>query len=309
MKILDFGSLNLDHVFQVDHFPVPGETLRPEKVSLFPGGKGLNQAVAASRAGSRTCMAGTVGADCDFLLKTLSSAGVDTSLVTVSSTESTGQAIIETDPSGANRILLDPAANEACTLEQIQSVLNHFSSGDLLICQNEISHMNELLCEAKKRSLKILFNPAPMTASVLSFDLNPIDCVAVNETECGQLLGDETLVPEQMIRQFLSRWPDSAVLLTLGSEGAVYAKGSEGCFMPAFKVSVCDTTGAGDTFLGYFADGLARSLSIPEAMQRASAAAALAVQQPGAASSIPDHASTEQFLKDHPGIIPTLFTL
>lgn len=308
MKILDFGSLNLDNVFQVDHFGRPGETVKASSVSLFPGGKGLNQAVAASLAGSPVQMAGAIGPDGTWLLPVLQEKGVDTGHIRVKEEILTGRAIIETDPSGDNRILLDPGANETIGPTLIRQVLAGCEAGDLLLCQNEISQTATLLQEARARGMRILFNPAPMTPDIRELDLSGLACLAVNESEGSLLLGQEETSPEELCRRFLTRWPDSALLLTLGSRGALYAREGYGCFMPAFQVPVTDTTGAGDTFLGYFADGLARNLPVPEIMRRAAAASALSIQQPGAASSIPDQDQVARFLADHP-VMPEEFDL
>lgn len=299
MRILVYGSLNQDIVYDVARFGLPGDTTKALQVSKFPGGKGLNQAVSAAQAGSDVYMAGTVGPDGDWLLEVLQNKGVDVSLVKKSDV-STGTAVIERDPAGQNRILLDPGANHQCHKEAISSTLAHFGPDDLLVCQNETSHVDFLLAQAGQRHMKILFNPAPMTPDMQGLDLSAVTFLAVNEHECAQLLATDNHDPRFLCQRFRTQYPETALLLTLGSQGALYVEKERACFMPAYTVPVTDTTGAGDTWLGYFADGYCRRLSIPEAMMRAGAAAALGVQKAGAASSVPNQKDVEAFMHQHP---------
>ncbi|WP_297569405.1 ribokinase [uncultured Faecalibaculum sp.] len=297
MNILVFGSLNQDIVYDIDHFGQPGETTKAHQVSQYPGGKGLNQAIAASQAGSPVSMAGCIGLDGTWLTALLEEKGVQTGHVHTLEAARTGTAIIERDPAGHNRILLDPGANSLCTLQQIQDTLTAYQPGDLLICQNETSLTRQLVQEAGSRQLQILFNPAPMTADIRDMDLSCVTWLAVNETECAQLLDTGSRDPLTLCRLFRRRYPETSLLLTLGSQGAICLQNEQLWFMPAFQVKAVDTTGAGDTWLGYFADGLRRGLPVGQIMKRASAAAALAVTREGAASSIPEDSQVEDFLQ------------
>lgn len=294
MRILVYGSLNQDIVYDVERFGLPGETTKALHVSRFPGGKGLNQAVAAAQAGGEVFMAGTIGPDGDWLLDVLKDKGADVSLVNRTAV-STGTAIIERNTAGQNRILLDPGANHCSTEAAIRHTLDHFSPGDLVICQNETNLVDFLIKEAARRHLKILFNPAPMTPDVEKMDLNAVTFLAVNEHECAQLLHTESHDPQELCTRFHARYPETTLLLTLGDKGAVMENGTT-LFVPARKVCATDTTGAGDTWIGYFADGYRRSLPWSSAMKRAAAAAALSVQKAGAASSIPSHEEVGQFM-------------
>ena len=300
MKTLVFGSLNQDIVYDVDHFGQPGETTKALRVSKYPGGKGLNQAIAAAKAGSPVWMAGTIGPDGTWLPDILENSSANASLVRIAPETGTGTAVIERDPSGANRILLDPGANSQCTPGQIKETLDRFEPGDLLICQNETNVTSQLLQQAASRHMKILFNPAPMTPDIQDLDLSAVTWLAVNESECARLLETEDQDPLMLCRLFAARYPETILLLTLGSRGSVCLDHGKLCFMPAFFVTARDTTGAGDTWLGYFADGCSRGLSLEEAMKRASAAAALSVQKEGAASSIPGKQEVDAFLETHP---------
>lgn len=297
MRILDFGSLNLDNVFQVRHLVKKGETLRAEKTEKLPGGKGLNQAIAAARAGSEVWMAGNVGFDGGDLLRILNKNEIHTDFVRSHPEENSGRAIIEINPEGDNSILYDPGANERCDPAQIVRVFAHFHPGDYLICQNEISSMDYLLSTARRKGFRIVFNPSPLSPALLDWNLDGIAVVAVNEYECSVLTGLESASPQDLCRAFLRRWPLSGLLLTLGSQGSMFARKTKAWFMPSFPTRVVDTTGAGDTYLGYFTDGLARGMDIGEAMRRASAAAALAIGKKGAAVAIPDAKEVSKFLK------------
>ena len=140
-KILCFGSLNIDHVYSVDHFVAKGETLSSQKLETFTGGKGLNQSVALARAGAETYHAGAIGPDGSFLLDMMKEAGVHTDYVTMIPDAHTGHAIIQRDKEGDNCILLYGGTNQLITKEQTDSVLSHFSTGDYLVLQNEINQL------------------------------------------------------------------------------------------------------------------------------------------------------------------------
>ena len=163
-KALCFGSLNIDYIYQVPHFVGAGETLSALSRQRLAGGKGLNQAVALSRAGAQAYMAGSVGEDGEFLLETLQGAGVDISFVR-QLPGNTGTAVIQRDGAGENCILLHGGANRCITADQVQETLEHFAPGDWLVLQNEISCLPLLLEEGRKRGMQVVFNPSPMERS------------------------------------------------------------------------------------------------------------------------------------------------
>ena len=160
MKVLNFGSLNIDMVYSVDHVVRPGETTASAELRYFCGGKGLNQSVALARAGMEVCHAGCVGADGGRLISLLRDNGVDTSLVTKSESPS-GHAIIQVDRDGQNSILLFGGANMEITPEQIENAVRNFSAGGRLFLQNEINGISEIIGAAHERGLEIVFNPSP----------------------------------------------------------------------------------------------------------------------------------------------------
>ena len=162
MKVLCFGSLNIDYTYKVDHFVKKGETLSSGSLQVFSGGKGLNQSIALARAGAETYHAGSIGEDGRFLLEQLQDAGVDTRYVTVLETVRTGNAIIQNDKEGDNCILLYGGANQAVTTNQADAVLEHFRKGDFLVLQNEINELAYIMERAHERGMKIVLNPSPM---------------------------------------------------------------------------------------------------------------------------------------------------
>lgn len=278
MKVLNFGSLNIDNVYNLPHIVRPGETLQAVGNAVFAGGKGLNQSIALARAGAEVYHAGMIGTDGLFLKELLEANHVDCSNLAVSSSIATGNAIIQVASDGENSIVLFGGANQAIEPSMVKTVLENFSAGDIVLVQNEISVTAQVIEEAHKRNMKIFFNPAPMDEKVLSFPLELVDTLIVNETEMAEL--------EKSRRKL----DFCNLLLTMGSEGAVYypQNGSGKIFVEAHKVEkVVDTTGAGDTFIGYFIAGITGNSDIKSAMRQAAAAAALSVTRAGAAESIP----------------------
>lgn len=293
MKVLCFGSLNIDYTYRVSHFVRQGETLAAESLQVFSGGKGLNQAVALARAGAETWMAGAVGEDGRFLLEELAAAGVRTDHVCVLQQERTGNAIIQNDRTGDNCILLYGGANRAVTEAQVDAVLQHFSAGDWLLLQNEINQLPYIMRQAHARGLKIAFNPSPMETHVLEYPLESVDLFLLNRVEAAQLAGTDGADGQALLAALRGRFSRAAVVLTLGADGAVYTDGAETVQQAAYPVQAVDTTAAGDTFTGFFLAARMRGEGAPRAMELASRAAAIAVTRRGAAPSIPTFAEVK----------------
>lgn len=293
MKVLCFGSLNIDYTYRVSHFVRQGETLAAESLQVFSGGKGLNQAVALARAGAETWMAGAVGEDGRFLLEELAAAGVRTDHVCVLQQERTGNAIIQNDRTGDNCILLYGGANRAVTEAQVDAVLQHFGAGDWLLLQNEINQLPYIMRQAHARGMKIAFNPSPMEARVLEYPLESVDLFLLNRVEAAQLAGTDGADGQALLAALRGRFSRAAVVLTLGADGAVYTDGAETVQQAAYPVQAVDTTAAGDTFTGFFLAARMRGAGVPRAMELASRAAAIAVTRRGAAPSIPTFAEVK----------------
>lgn len=290
MKVLCFGSLNIDYTYKVDHFVKKGETLASEALQVFSGGKGLNQSVALAKAGVEVYHAGSIGEDGQFLLKELREANVDTSCITVRTDVRTGNAIIQNDREGDNCILLYGGANQAVTKGQADVVLRHFESGDFIVLQNEINELAYIMEQAHGKGMKIVLNPSPMDEKILGLPLEYVDYFILNEIEAGQILGKdrhEGFDKEGLAEELLRKFPQAAVVLTMGGDGSVYKDRKETVIQPACKVQAVDTTAAGDTFTGFFLGGILRGCPVREAMNIASQAAAIAVTRQGASTSIP----------------------
>lgn len=283
-KVLNFGSINIDHVYSVNHFVRPGETLSSEHYHRFPGGKGLNQSIALSHAGACVHHAGNIGKD-DLWLKTLlEQQGVDASSVAAID-EPTGHAIIQVSTAGENSIVIFGGANQCIAKADITRIVGAFSSEDYLLVQNETNAVPEILRAAKARGLTVVFNPAPMTSEVLDYPLDLVDIFVVNETE-GQGLTSETR-PEKIQNAMREQYPNAATVLTLGDKGALYLDSKTRLHQPGEHVNSVDTTGAGDTFTGFFLAGLIETEQPKTALELGCRAAALCVTRAGAANSIP----------------------
>lgn len=286
MKILSFGSLNLDKVYSVEHFVRAGETLSSSKLEEFCGGKGLNQSVAIARAGGNVYHAGCVGAaDGGMLLDMLRSSGVDIHLVQQLSCPS-GHAIIQVNADGQNCILLFGGANQQVSKLQIDETLAQFDSGDILVLQNEISSLSYLIEAAGKKGMTIVLNPSPMTENILSMPLQYVSYFLLNEVEARDLCGEEA-ANEEYPDKLLARFPGSRIVLTLGDRGCIYRDAQQQISYPACKVQAVDTTAAGDTFTGFFVAAVAAGLDVHTALEQATKAAAISVGRKGAAPSIP----------------------
>lgn len=287
MKILNFGSLNLDYVYDVDHFVRKGETIASREMRIFCGGKGLNQSVALSKAGARVYHAGLVGQDGGILREMLISAGVHDELVRCLTDTPTGNAIIQRDTTGDNCILLYGGANQKVTEEFVREVLEGFSAGDWLVLQNEISRIPYIVDLAYEKGMTIVLNPSPMDEKIQEISLCKIHYFLLNQGEAQALTGaqgDGAELADHLRRQF----PGASVVLTLGEAGSLYI-GKEGTvFQKAYRVPVVDTTAAGDTFTGYFVAEVSAGKPVEQALDMAARASAIAVSRPGAAPSIPD---------------------
>jgi len=285
MKVLNFGSLNIDHVYHVDHIVREGETIASTDYRQFCGGKGLNQSVALSLAGAQVYHAGKIGGDGNFLIKKLEEVSVNTSFIEISEKERTGQALIQVDRFGQNSIVLVPGANQCITEEQAAATIRYFSGSDFLLLQNEVSSIPAMMRKAKERKMTVFFNPSPMNIDVLSYPMEFVDYFIINEVEGFELTGEKE--GNKIIRTMQMKFPSSAVILTLGSLGSIYSSHTITSRMPAFPVLAVDTTAAGDTFIGYFIAEIISGSSIRRSVEIATKAASICVTRKGAADSIP----------------------
>lgn len=293
MKITNFGSCCIDNVYAVPYFVKPGETLPCTHYQVHAGGKGLNQSLALAYAGAPVRHAGKVGSDGVWMKDLMSRAGIDTSFVQVVDTPS-GHANIQVTPAGDNAIVIYGGANRTIEARDIDMVLEDAEPGDFLLIQNEISCLEELIHAAHAKQQRIVFNAAPFTAEIADYPLDKIEIFIVNELEGAALAGTANVA--EIVTAMKRRFPAARTILTLGERGAVYHDGEAHVSQPAYPVDAVDTTGAGDTFTGYFVAAFVQGLSIDACLDAACRAAAICVTRPGAASSIPRARELDQAL-------------
>ena len=290
MRVLNFGSLNIDYVYRVDNFLKPGETKPALSLTVFAGGKGLNQSLALARAGVDTAHAGKVGAEGSFLVEKLKAAGVDTRLVETSR-EASGHAIIQVDDAGRNCILLFGGANRDIDEAFVGRALAGFGKGDLLLLQNEIASIGSIISAAKSRGMTIVMNPAPFDGNIAAYPLELIDIFILNEIEAADLSGQGD--PEAAALALGKRFPEARIVVTLGAAGSLCLEKAIVTRQKAYKVKAVDTTAAGDTFVGYFLAGLLEGMYTGSALDLASRASAICVTRKGASDSVPMRAEVK----------------
>lgn len=284
--IINFGSINIDHVYQVPHLVAPGETLAATSYAQHLGGKGANQSLAVARAGAEVLHVGAMNSKDQWALQILRDSKVDTSGIAQLDDEPSGHAIISVDEGGENSIVIVAGANGKLDGAQIDAALAKSKPGDWALLQYETNAVCEIATRCKRHGLQVAFNPAPFNAEATLTVLPQVDLLIVNETESEQL--------RQALGGLAPKVPQ--LLTTLGARGA-NLQTEAGTFDAApFSLEARDTTAAGDTFIGYFMASRALGLNDQDALRRASAAAALSVTVSGAAESIPHYDQVDRFL-------------
>ena len=284
-KIINFGSINIDHVYRVPHLVKPGETLSSLDLVTGLGGKGANQSVAIARAGVSVAHVGRVFKGDRWAVELLASTGVDTDNIALIEGAS-GHAIIQVDDQGENAIVLHGGANQSFSIADIESALNHNQQARYLLMQNETNLLAEAFELAQEKGIKIVLNPAPMTDNIKDLPLAKLDTLIVNRGEAETLCGAADI--DQMTQQMAALAPQTRVVVTLGGDGAMLLANGEVTHMNSPSVDVVDTTGAGDTFVGYFLAGVTEGMNDHDALQRACLAGSIAVTRQGAITAIPD---------------------
>ncbi|MCR5079167.1 MAG: ribokinase [Bacilli bacterium] len=294
-EVYVLGSLNMDLSIESDVFPNLGETMRGHNLTYNIGGKGLNQAIAASKLGAKVHLLGAIGKDPfgDAIKNYLAGFDFDCSFLSTLSDHPTGTAIIVLEK-GDNRILLDLGANLAISHSSVDSLLSSSKKGDIFLTQleNNLDATSYALAKAKDKGLITILDPAPMDIGILPY-LHLVDILTPNEGELLALLRE---VPS------ISSIPSSNLLETLGKDGyRLYQNGLTKIEGKAIEIEVKDTTGAGDTFNGALAYRL--SLGYPldkESLDYASLVASISTSRKGASISCPTKKEVDEFLKTHP---------
>ncbi|MFT6269241.1 MAG: ribokinase [Alphaproteobacteria bacterium] len=299
MAVINFGSINIDHIYTVPHFVTPGETLSSSHYQSVLGGKGANQSIACALANCKVKHVGAVHAGDSSFVDILEKSGVNVRFIDKQTDTATGHAIIQVNSEGENAIVLFAGANHQLSSHQIDEALNSASKHDWVLLQNETNAIGEIIEKAAALGLPIAFNPAPMTPSIASLPLNKLTLLFVNEVEAMQLT--QTTSIEDASGALHQKYPNTKVIMTLGKAGVKYMHKGEEVNVSGFKVNAVDTTAAGDTFTGFFLatyiKNLAANISAPElALKTACAAAALCVTKEGAAPSIPSASDVDSFL-------------
>ncbi|MCS5636767.1 MAG: ribokinase [Myxococcota bacterium] len=284
MTIVNFGSINLDFVYQVDHLARPGETVPSLGQEQFAGGKGFNQSIALARAGAPVRHVGRVGEDGRWLVEMLEAEGVDISEIAVSG-PSTGHAIIQVDAQGENSILVHGGANREIESESLERSCAALGEDDWVLLQNETNALAAVMELAPGRGSRMVLNPSPTDPSLLALPLDRIDTFLINQGEGEALCGERE--PGRILEAMAERFPRSAVVLTLGARGALYAREETRLESAAEPARALDTTGAGDTFAGYYLAEMVARGDPERALRLGCIAAGYCVERAGAAASIP----------------------
>ena len=292
-KLVNLGSLCIDQVYRVPNITNAGETVASLEHQTFPGGKGLNQSLAAALAGAAVSHVGCVGSDGEWLRAELRESGVEIDGVrTVAG--SSGHAVIQVDGTGQNAIVIVGGANRMIEHADVESAFEQLGAGDWLMLQNEINDLERVFAEAGRRDVQLAFNLAPVDGREQGYDLRAVKLLIVNEIEAAALAREQD--PSSALALIRARLPDTDVVLTCGDQGLLYAGPSGAGDVRPYSVRAVDETGAGDAFIGYLLAGLLQGMKLADALEFGSAAGALAATRAGAASSIPDLESVRKLV-------------
>lgn len=295
MKFLVFGSLNIDKVYKLPRLPERGETLYCSSYEEHVGGKGLNQAVSLAKSGEQVYIAGALGRDGTFLSDFLEKSGVNTSLLKITDSF-TGQAVIEVDCEGQNQMILTPGANYAPDETYCNEIIKNFNPGDVILMQYETSCVGYMMRLAHDRGLTVAFNPSPYKDEIQNLPLEYVDHFILNEYECQCLAAESST--GSAVKKLSRRFKESIITVTLGDKGSVSIRNGEKSTASAFQVNAVDTTGAGDTFTGFFLSTLLSTDDVVKALRLAGAASAIVVTRTGAAETIPGKPEVLRFLEE-----------
>jgi len=295
-ELVNFGSLCIDNVYSVPSIARPGETVTALEQTRFAGGKGLNQSIAAARAGCAVAHVGCVGDDGRLLVETLAEAGVDTAGIRSIVGGRSGHAVVQVDAAGSNAIVIVGGANRLTDASDSRRALSLVAHDGWLLLQNEINDIEDVLVAARAQGTRVAMNLAPTDGRESTYDLGALDLLVVNVLEAAALTGETQ--PERAVDAIAARHPTLDLVVTRGHEGLHYGRGAERLRLGAFRVNAVDETAAGDAFTGFLLAAWIHGAPRLDALVRASAAGALAVTRAGAAPSIPTSSEVDIFLAE-----------
>ena len=287
--ILNFGSINIDNVYQVSRFPEAGETISSKSYEKILGGKGINQSIAIQRAGGDVKHIGFIGDD-EWILNQILSMDMKVDFIS-KCYGPTGHAIIFVDESGENEIIIHPGANNQFSKSQCFEILQNFTSKDTwIVLQNEINLSVEIAIKAKELGFKVCYSAAPFDSDHARKMLPHIDLLAMNETELKEL--------QKSLGENVFNLDIDMILVTLGSQGAELHLGNSTIKQSSFVNKAVDTTGAGDTFLGSFLACHNNGYVTEKSLEYAAAASSIQITRVGAAKAIPTFDEVQEFINE-----------
>ncbi|HAT1647803.1 TPA: ribokinase [Raoultella planticola] len=301
-KLVVLGSINADHILNLESFPTPGETVTGHHYQVAFGGKGANQAVAAGRSGADIAFIACTGDDDigERVRRQLESDRIDVAPVRAVNDQSTGVALIFVNAEGENVIGIHAGANAALSVEQVEAEKTRIAGAQALLMQLE-SPLESVLAAAKiahQHQTTVVLNPAP-ARDLPDELLSLIDIITPNETEAEKLTGIRVENDDDAAKaaRVLHEKGIGIVMITLGSRGVWVSHDGQGRRVPGFKVQAVDTIAAGDTFNGAFVTALLEGTALDDAIRFAHAAAAIAVTRKGAQPSVPWREEIDEFLR------------
>jgi ribokinase len=286
MAIFNLGSVNIDRFYTLPRFPGPGETLSATGHKIGLGGKGANQSVAAAKAGAEVYHIGAIGKTDPWVRQRIETYGANCKFLREVD-EPTGHAVIYVGPDGENMIVIDPGANVKQDSEFVIQAIDQAKAGDTLLLQNETNLQAHAATFALVKGMRVIYSAAPFSVEAVRGVIPDVSMVVMNAVEASQLCSEMGMSLDQI--------PVPQVLVTLGAKGAMWRSNETGEIIEVNspKVTAVDSTGAGDTFVGYVAAGLDFGMPIRTAMEWAVQAAALKVTRPGTADAIPSAADVK----------------
>jgi ribokinase len=279
------GSIMIDRVVAVPRIVPAGTTIVARGIEVHPGGKGANQAAAAALAGATVTFASRAGRDGGFVLEALTERGVDCSPCRLDDGLS-GTAFVQVGENGENAIAIVPEANARFDREDLARALAMVRANDLILLQNETTLLAEAIEGGLARGARVWLNAAPADRGLLELPLHRLDALIVNEHEAATLTHVE-LGSERALEALADRLPATLVVVTLGPEGAIAARGGRRWRQPSFPVHAIDTVGCGDAFVGALAAAISAGRSIEDSLRDGCAAGSLAATRRGAIPSLP----------------------